>query len=134
MIFLKKFFLIFIIIVFVFSITFAAEDLYYELSNNRKCLSCATKIAEITDADDIAILYRDKNLLCGINLKNHSFSENDKNQVLEILKSDFPAIKNFRLEVNSSMAQDILELSYYSSKNIHKYILSSRFDFLLNKR
>ena len=133
MIFLKKFFLIFIIIAFVFALSFATEDLYYELSNNRKCLSVATKIAEVTGADDIAILYKDKNLLCGLRLKDRTFSDNDKNLVMEILKKDFPAIKNFRLETNNPVAQDILELSYYSSKNIHKYILSSRFDFLMLK-
>lgn len=133
MIFLKKIFLYFIITAFAFSITFATEDLYYELSNNRKCLSVATKIAELTDADDIAILYKDKNLLCGLRLKDRTFSNEDRNLIMEILKNDFPAIKNFRLEANNSLAQDILELSYYSSKNIHKYILSSRFDFLMSK-
>ncbi len=133
MIFLKKIFLIFIIITFVLSFSFATEDLYYELSNNKKCLSVATKIAELTNADDIAVIYKDKNLLCGLRIKDRTLSENDKNLVLAILKNDFPSIKNFRFEANNSIAQDILELSYYSSKNIHKYILSSRFDFLLSK-
>ncbi len=133
MIFLKKFFLYLIVITFVFSFSFATEDLYYELSNNRKCLSAATKIAELTDADDIAILYKDKNLLCGLRLRDRTFSEDDRNLVMEILKNDFSVIKNFRLEANNALSQDILELSYYSSKNIHKYILSSRFDFLMAK-
>ena len=133
MIFLKKFFLYLIVITFVFSFSFATEDLYYELSNNRKCLSSATKIAELTDADDIAILYKDKNLLCGLRLKDRTFSNEDRNLAMKILKNNFSSIKNFRLEVNNTMAHDILELSYYSSKNIHKYILSSRFDFLMSK-
>lgn len=133
MIFLKKFFIVLFSIIFVFSVSKATEDLYYELSNNKKCLSVATKIAELTDADDIAVLYKDKNLLCGLRLKDRNFSDKDKNLIMEILKNDFSAIKNFRLEANNPLAQDILELSYYCSKNIHKYILSSRFDFLIAK-
>jgi len=131
----KKFILLLIIIYLLsfFITTSSEEHSYYEVSNDEKCTSAAKRIAFETNVRAVSVIYKGKNLMCGILTESRTLNEEELSSINSILKNNFPKMKKFRIEYDNTLASDILELSYYSSGKLKKHILSSRFDYLISK-
>ena len=135
---MKKIFLI-IFLTFLFlcfsqkTYPYSKEDVAIEeFSNDPQCLNTVNMINEsFLNTNTVAVLSKDQSVLVGISTDKNA--EISKEQIEKIVYKHFPVVKKLKIEVNTKRAEDIMELSYFSSGSLKKRYISLRFDFLISE-
>ena len=104
------------------------ENTVFERSNHKKCIETARRIGENQSVVNAAVLKRQGAVIMGITAEDAgaelpSLAEG-------IARQMFPGAKEVYAQVNSKLAEDIIELSYYVDSGMNEDIQKGRFDFL----
>ena len=98
--------------------------------NNRRCIDAAQRISNLGGVDAVAVLKLHDRILAGVRLEKEDSAMSNK--IASILNGLFPDIRECRIEVSNTKAEQIIELSYFADTDMRKGILDGRFEFLWN--